>query len=307
MFMSKLSVVINTKNAAKTLERTLESVKSFADEIVLVDMESTDDTLKIAKKFSAQIFEHKDVGYVEPARNFAISKAKGSWILILDADEELGSELKRVINRIITGEVSENAQADCYYLARKNLIFGKWIQHSGWWPDYQLRLFKSGYVEWLDDIHSIPVTQGVVKQFPARESLAILHHNYESVHDFLQRLNRYTDIQAENLKNAKTKPKKQEILAAFTQEFLSRFFAQDGIKDGSYGLSLSLLQAMSEAVVGMKLEFDQDSQVDYSVLSTLESMRSFQKDLNYWIADYHVAHGGGLKKLYWQFRRKFKL
>ncbi|MEN8252822.1 MAG: glycosyltransferase family 2 protein [Patescibacteria group bacterium] len=300
----KLSVVINTKNAAKTLEKTLKSVSDFADEVVVVDMESSDKTLKIAKKYKARIFKHKDLGYVEPARNFAISKAKGSWIFILDADEELDDEIKRVAKSIVSDEVGEAFKADCYYIPRKNLIFNKWIKHTGWWPDYQLRFFKKGHVEWLDEIHSFPITQGVVKQLPAKEELAILHHNYEAVSDFITRLNRYSEIQAKEI--IKSDGAKHDIFDSFSGEFLSRLFAQDGIRDGAHGLSLSLLQAMNEAVIQMKVGFEKKED-DFDSRNLIFSLRKFQKDLNYWLADYELLHSSGFKKIYWRLRRKLKL
>ena len=101
--MSKISVVINTLNEEKNLPRVLASVKKLADEIVVVDMESNDKTREIARKAGARVFKHKRMGYVEPARNFAIGKAKSEWILILDADElvteTLAKKLKGISNK----------------------------------------------------------------------------------------------------------------------------------------------------------------------------------------------------------------
>lgn len=300
----KLSVVINSKNSAKTLERTLKSAFDLADELVVVDMESTDSSLEIAKKYKAKIYKHKDVGYVEPARNFAISKASGDWIFVLDSDEELTSELRRVIRLIVNDEIGEALKADCYYVPRKNIIFEKWIQHTGWWPDYQLRLFKKGYVKWLDEIHSFPITRGIVKQFPGKEELAIVHHEYQSVEQFISRLNRYTSIKAESLNKAKLGSNKQPF-KVFGDEFLSRLFARRGIEDGVHGISLSLLQAMYEAVVQIKVIFDQKQDGHLSSRETILSLRKFQRDLDYWIADYEVSHSKGFKKLIWKLRRKF--
>ena len=328
MFMNKLSVVINTKNAAKTLAQTLESVKDWAEEIVVVDMKSTDETVQIARKFGAKVYEHQDVGYVEPARNFATGKAKGDWILILDADEEVGTQLKKAIQKIIDQDAKEDevearlgligvlSGADAYYLARKNMIFGKWIEHTLWWPDYQLRLFKKSVVDWPDEIHAVPVTKGEVRQLPAKEELAILHHNYATVSEFVERMNRYTGIQAETFKNLKSEARNQkqilnpksEILNAFFNEFLTRYFAGQGYQDGLHGLSLSLLQAMYQSVAEMKSLEDQGAYLNPQP-STFnhQIFRKFQQDLNYWLADYQAHKAKGLKKLYWQLRRKFKL
>src|SRR3989344_1654842 len=99
--MVRISVVINTLNEEKNLPRALTSVKSFADEVVVVDMYSDDKTQDLARKFGAKVYEHERTNYVEPARNFAISKATGEWILILDADEELQTSLREEILEVV--------------------------------------------------------------------------------------------------------------------------------------------------------------------------------------------------------------
>ena len=168
----KLSVVITTKNAATTLERTLESVK-FADEIVVVDMMSTDETVRIARKFTDNIFTTPDVGYVEPARNFSLSKARGEWILVVDADEVISETLRDYLLELL----ATDSDIASYSLARKNLIFGDWVQTAGWWPDYQPRLFRRGKVIWSDLLHSKPAIDGKSEKLPDKAELAIEHHN----------------------------------------------------------------------------------------------------------------------------------
>jgi len=301
-----LSVVINTKNVEKTLEKTLKSVK-FADEIVIVDMMSRDKTIEIASKYTENIFSYKDVGYVEPARNFAISKASGKWILIVDADEEVPVALKKVLEKIIKEDEQEAKIADCYYIPRKNLIFDKWIKDTGWWPDMVLRFFKKGFVEWSDEIHSIPITKGNVRELSAVEEIALVHHNYQHVSQFIERMNRYTDIQAKDF-NTKVEGEitSKAIFKKFYSEILSRFFAQRGVNDGVHGLSLSLLQGLSEAVVAMKTwetkGFKQTDRGDEEDL--IEEVYNFKKELSYWLANWKVENNTGLKKVVWRIRRK---
>ena len=117
-----ISVVINTRNEEKNLPRCLASVKGLADEIVVTDMESIDKTVEIAKKAGAKVFKHKQTGYVEPARNYAISKATGEWILILDADEETPPSLVKKLKQLV-----KTGKADYYRLPRKNIVFGRWL------------------------------------------------------------------------------------------------------------------------------------------------------------------------------------
>lgn len=305
----KLSVVINTKNAENTLENTLKSVK-FADEIIIVDMKSEDKTVEIAEKYTDKIFAHKDVGYVEPARNYAIKKATGDWILIVDADEEVPQELRKVIQGILKTEASKEETADCYYIPRKNLIFNKAIEQTGWWPDYVLRLFKKGYVSWSDEIHSVPITKGEVKELPAVTEIALIHHNYQHVNQYVDRLNKYTTIQSEELATELEKEQVEVdgsyIAKKFYSEFLSRFFAQRGVNDGTHGLALSLLQGLSEATVAIKswekAGFSESNRAQEE--ETIAELSQFNKELAYWIANWHVDNTSGIKQIVWKIRRK---
>lgn len=241
-------MVINTLNEEKNLTRAIASVKTLAHEIVVVDMKSTDATVAIAKKAGAKVYEYRRTGYVEPARNFAISKTLGPWVLVLDADEEIPKTLSEKLTKI-----SEKSKADYYRLPRKNIIFGKWMKHSRWWPDYNIRFFKKDYVVWNEVIHAVPMTQGIGVDIPAKEGLAITHHNYNSIEQYLERMNRYTSVQAKILLEGKHKFIWKDVITKPSAEFFSRYFAGEGYKDGLHGLALSLLQATSELIVYLKV------------------------------------------------------
>ena len=297
-----LSVIITTKDHESIINRALKSVK-FADEIVIVDLESTDDTVKICRKYTDKIYQHKNLGYVEPIRNFSISKATGDWILIIDADEEISPSLKKTISSIIKAE-SQAELPDCFYLPRKNIIFGTWIQKTGWWPDYQLRFFRKNHVDWSDQINSVPITRGEVREFPAKEQFALLHHNYQSISEFIERFNRYSSIQAGE-KKAEKQLTSAEVIEEFASSFLHRLFSQEGIEDGLHGVSLSILQSTADAAVKMKLWEKQGFPQGNQVLNqTLDSLCKFKKELSYWIANSKVKHSSGFKKLVWRLRRK---
>jgi (heptosyl)LPS beta-1,4-glucosyltransferase len=307
-----VSVVINTKNAATTLERTLRTV-GFAQEIIVADMASVDGTLEIAKSFGARCIKVADVGYVEPARNQAIAAAKQPWVLIVDADEEVSEGLQKTIAEIVTGATEPHLVGDCYFIPRKNMIFNAWVQHSGWWPDYQLRLFKTGHVIWKDAIHSQPETRGVVVTLSAEENAALIHHNYSNISEFITRLDRYTSIEAQlkRPKNVSLTITPADIWRSFSDDFLSRFFAQHGYRDGQHGLSLSLLQAWYQSLTLLKrwekAGFPVDQARDEETRQVMAALRHFQRDLSYWLADYEVTHRSGLSQLWWRLRRKLKV
>lgn len=243
-----ISVVINTRNEERNLERCLKSVKDWADEIMVVDQHSTDNTVKIAKKFGAKVFQHEHTVYVEPARNFALSKASGEWIFLIDADEEVPQTLVEKLKEIAAAE-----KADFVEIPRKNIIFGKWIEHSRWWPDYLVRFFKKGKVKFLEQIHQPPQTEGKGLKLEAEEKNALIHYNFQTISQFIERLNRYTEIQAEELFQKGYCFDWKDLMIKPTNEFLSRFFAGEGYKDGVHGFVLASLQAFSEFVVYLKV------------------------------------------------------
>jgi glycosyltransferase involved in cell wall biosynthesis len=243
-----LSVVICTWNEQESLPRVVASVKDLADEIIVVDTESSDHTVEVAKKLGCKVFHHKNTGIVEPVRNFSISKAKEDWILLLDADEEVSVTLANAIRQT----VSQN-KVDFCRIPRKNIIFNKWIRSAHWWPDYVYRLFKKGSVVWDDTIHSIPTTKGVGFDYPVDENYSLTHYNYTTVSQFLQRLDRYTDHQLKHLQASNYRFIWKDLISKPFSEFIRQYFARSGYKDGAHGLALSMLMAFSELVLYLKV------------------------------------------------------
>ena len=298
-----ISVVLVVKNQEKELERALKSVK-FADEIIVVDNYSTDKTNQVARKFTKRVLKApKAHNFVEPLRNWSIDQAKSDWVLVLDADEEISVSLAKKIQQII----NDPQAAEVYALPRKNLIFGQFMTHSGWWPDYQWRLFKKGYVSWGKKIHQAPNIKGQVVQLAADEELAIVHHNYQTVEGFVNRVNRYTTIEAEQLVGQKA-IRAQDLTAALSDELVRRLFVNQGIDDGLHGLALALLQAYYQLLVKLKVWQKQDfSDRSNQQEEVVLALRQAQATLNYWLADYHWQHSHGWRKIYWQIRRKWKI
>ena len=291
---AKISVVINTLNEESNIERAIKSV-DWADEIIVCDMYSEDGTTEIAKKLGAKIFFHKKEEYVEPARNFAISKAANEWILILDADEVITETLARRLQEI----ANMTKQIDYVRIPMKNIIFGHFMRYSGWWPDYKVRFFKKGQVRWMDKIHRPPETLGQGLDLPADEKFALVHYNYDTVSQFVEKMGRYTTIQAKELKDEGYKFDWNDLFEKPLGEFLSRFFANEGYKDGLHGLALGLLQAFSFLVLYLKLwEMDKFKEQDI-VLRQLEVQKEKSAEaINYWIK--RSKHPGSL------FERIFK-
>ncbi|MBI2029096.1 glycosyltransferase family 2 protein [Candidatus Gottesmanbacteria bacterium] len=245
--MNNISVVIHTYNSASTLRNCLNSVK-WTNEIIIIDMGSVDETLKIAKKYKSKIYFFKYTGYVEPARNFGISKVKNKWVLILDSDETISVKLK---SKLI--EISKQDRIDFVLIPRKNIIFNKWIKYTGWWPDHKIRFFKKSSVRWTRQIHDVPSTIGKSLLLPPHEAYSIHHENYQSISQFIERLNRYTNIESRKiLKNGENVDTYTPFRKA-SKEFIQRFYMSEGYKDGFIGLLLSVLMSFYQFIAYAKV------------------------------------------------------
>jgi len=275
--MVKISVIINTWNEEENIKRCLESVRRIANEIIVVDMYSKDRTVAIAKKLGAKVFFYKYMSYADPAKNFAFRQAQGDWILSLDADEEIPPLLAKMLQ-----DLAQDSKDLAYFrIPRKNIIFGKWIKHSRWWPDYVIRFFKKGAVRWSEKIHSVPLTRGEGRDLEAKEVNAIVHHHYQSISQYLERMNRYTGIQAEELIKTGYKFRWQDMLRKPMGEFLSRFFVGEAYKDGLHGLVLALLQAFSEMIKYIKV-WEKEKFIEQDISSYHEVLEENINDYLHW-------------------------
>jgi len=294
-----LTVIVHTRNSAATLLSCLESVHDWADEILVVDQSSTDDTVKIAKKLGAQILSQPPIGYVEPSRQIALDAVKTYWTCILDADEELPAAVRQNIVTLLQAPTN-----DVYALPRKNMIFGKWA-HGGWWPDYQIRLFKTGTVRWPPQLHAQPVILGTAEQLPAKEEWAILHHNYTDIDSFVQRALRYSDIAVEEVLAGKREVLNHPI-ESYLRDFMRWHYAEGGKRDGTLGLSLSSLQSFFEVLVLTKYwEKKKFPALDIQPFSPL--LDEIADDAFYWRMRDRWENTTGWKKWFYRFRMKLRL
>jgi (heptosyl)LPS beta-1,4-glucosyltransferase len=269
----------------------------LADEIIVVDMHSEDKTRKIARQFGAKVFLHERTGYVEPARNFAISKARGEWILVLDADEKIGRSLAKRLKEIAE---ARDSNVDYVLMPRKNIIFGKWIQNSRWWPDYLPRFFRKGKVIWPKQIHQKPELKGNIFTLPDSEKLAIVHYNYNSLDQFLDRARRYAEVQAtELIKEKKYKLSAADLVLKPLGEFLSRFFSGGGYRDGIHGLALAILQSYATALIYLKV-WEKRKYVEKNIeaqrINNIFKQAVYQ--LEYWRSLWWIGRCKGIKKKY---------
>lgn len=281
--MATLSVVVSVFNGEKYLSQCLTSVKDIADEIIVVDHQSSDNSLTIAKKFTKKIYSQKNNPEdIDRQKNFGFEKATSDWILSLDADERVTPELAQEIK-----EVLGSPEVNGYYIPRKNIIFGKWIQHTGWYPDYQLRLFKTGKGKFVKQhVHEDVQVDGQTAKFVS----PFIHEAYQSIAQFLQRgLLVYAPNEAKAMRDNGYVFSFADAIRFPVKEFLSRFFAREGYKDGFHGLVLSLLMsAYHFAVFAYLWEYEKFKEHEESINIFSEEIKASAKDLRYWLSSVKI-------------------
>ncbi len=242
-----ISVVINTYNASRHLAKTLESAKGF-DEIVVCDMESTDDTTEIALRHGCRVvnFPKKDHVSAEPARTFAIQSARCKWVLVVDADELITPELKDYLYDAIKS-------SDCprgLWLPRKNFFMGRFM-HC-YYPDYILRFFIKEGTVWPPNVHTFPIVQGETKKLSAkRKDLALIHLANDSVATTIQKTNQYTEN--EITKRAKKHYGTAALIFRPIFRFFKAYIIKRGFMDGTPGLICAMQQAYYQFVMVSKI------------------------------------------------------
>jgi glycosyltransferase involved in cell wall biosynthesis len=275
----QLSVVIITHNEEANIGRTLASVQSLvADgkgEMIVVDSGSTDRTVEIAKAMGAKVFIEEWKGYAAQ-KNSAFDKAQGDWVLSLDADEEVETDLLAAMETTFAGWAIVDAYArpkgysprsvhgdfkiwhelddanslntDCYFdgflLRRKNLFLGKWIKHGGFWPDPKLRLFRRGLgrVEERVVHETVTIDKGIAA--PMWKG-ALLHHSYPILSDYLDHMNRYSSLGAEMVAaKGQVRFSVFNIVLRPAATFVYNYFFRLGFLDGREGLLLHLYHAV---------------------------------------------------------------
>jgi glycosyltransferase involved in cell wall biosynthesis len=226
--------VIITRNEEKRLGPCLASL-TWADEIVVVDAESTDRTVEIARRFTDRIVVRPWPGFAAQ-KNFAAEQARSDWILSVDADEEVGPELRAEILGVLAGRPAVHG----YALPRRNIFWGRWIRHGGLYPDWQVRLFRRGRGRFVERaVHESVEVAGEVGRLRA----PLIHRSYESVAQFLERANRYSSLAADDLARSGGGGGLVPLLLRPLGRFATMYVLRGGFLDGTPGFLLAGLYA----------------------------------------------------------------
>ena len=231
--MQKVSVTIITMNEEANIQACLESV-SWADEVLVSDSGSIDRTVEICREYNAKIFNDKWLGFGKQ-KNLIASRAKNNLVLNIDADERVTPDLRKEIETVLN-------QDDCdgYNIPRKNFFGNRWVRYCGWYPDYNLRLYRKDKGSFNErDVHEAVKIDGKVGYLNA----PLVHYTYRDISDYLKRMDRYSTLAAEEMLKNGRKVSYLSILSRPIATFLKMFFLQKGFLEGYRGLILSGLYA----------------------------------------------------------------
>ncbi len=230
-----LSVAIITYNEENTIEVALKSAQ-WADEIVVLDAFSTDNTREICRKYTSKVYSSEWSGFSEQ-KNKALALTSQPWVLVLDADERVSEHLKKEIISLF----NDSPLQDGYYIPRKNFFGKKWIKHGGWWPDHTLRLFRreKGAFEQREVHEAVKVNgrTGFLKN-------PLLHYTYRDIDDYVMRMQTYSTLAAKELLKQGRRACFLDVLFRPPATFFRMLCLQMGILDGIYGILLAWLYSV---------------------------------------------------------------
>lgn len=232
--MPSLSVVIITRNEAANIRGALESV-AWADECVVVDSGSTDETARIARETGARVETHPWAGYAAQ-KNHATALAAHDWVLSLDADERVTPALADEICAVLASA----PPARGYRIPRVTRYLGRWIRSTDWYPDPQLRLYDRRHAHWADVlVHESVVLEGS----PGRLHGELEHHPYRDIAHHLRTIDRYTSLAAEQMRKNGRRAGVSDLALQAPAAFLRNYLLRGGVRDGAAGLLVSILNS----------------------------------------------------------------
>lgn len=238
MVPERVSLIVITKNEEANIADCLRSA-DFVDEAVVVDALSEDGTAEIASRLGARVIVEPWRGYAA-AKNRALELAFGPWVLSLDADERLSPELKQEILRVLS---QTDPKVSGYLIPRRSLFLGRWMKASGFWPDYQLRLFLKEKARFED----VPVHESVkVLGDTGRLQFPIMHYAYLSLDQYFEKMLRYARLSAAQVA-AKKRVGMGSVFGHGLAMFMKRYIQKLGFLEGPQGFALALLSAFHES------------------------------------------------------------
>jgi len=251
LILTQFSIIIITKNAATHIEACLASV-AWADEIIVVDCGSTDNTVALCRPFTNKIFVTNDWPGFGIQKNRALAKATGEWILSIDADERVTIALQQEIKHL-----TKNSTYTAFRISRQSSYCGRWIKHSGWSPDYVIRLFRRNCAHFSDDlVHEVlQVLQGNIGTLKT----PLLHYSFNSLEEVLEKINSYSSANALKYLEQGQKSSLTKAISHGLWAFIRTYIVRGGFLDGREGFMLAVSNAEGTYYRYLKLLYLQES------------------------------------------------
>ena len=251
--MARISGVVIALNEAEQLHYALGTLVPWCDEVIVVDQHSDDDTAAIAERLGATVYQHERTGGIaDPARRFAVSRAKGDWILILDADEMVPPTLARHLRELADAD----PPVDVVMVPRANVILGRWLRYGSNWPSRHARFFRPGSLQMTDRIHKsiVPAPGARRRPLAADPGLAIWHFPGGNLSDLVRKVDRYTDIEARQAyARGRRVTGPRELLLDAGIYFWRQYLRGRGYRDGTMGLAVAVTRTYYRVLTAAKL------------------------------------------------------
>ncbi|MEX1295581.1 MAG: glycosyltransferase family 2 protein [Candidatus Limnocylindrales bacterium] len=251
--MARISGVVIALNEAHQLHYALSTLTPWCDEVIVVDQHSEDDTARIAEELGASVYQHERTGGIaDPARRFAVGKATGDWVFILDADEMVPPTLATHLRAL----VEPDPEIDVVLIPRANIILGRWIRHGNNWPSRHARFFRPGSLLMTDRIHNsiVPAPGTRRHKLAADPALAIWHFPGGNLSDLVRKVDRYTDIEA---RQAYARGRRVngplDLFGDATRYFWRQYVRGRGYRDGTLGLAVAITRTYYRVLTAAKL------------------------------------------------------
>ncbi len=245
----KISGLINTWNEAETIRYAVESLRSWCDEVLVVDQQSSDDTVRIARACGAKVIEVEATGYVEIIREMSVAMTEHDWVMVLDSDELVHPNLGRRLRQI-----AETGEANVVRIPRRNIILGREMEHGQWWPNAKRRFFHKDFIDIRVEMHGgFHAAEGATEiMLPMDRDCCLWHYSYHNIADVVWKSQRYTTVQAWQRSRSGRRPGPRRWFRVALRQAWKEFVRGRAWRDGAPGIAVSVVRIMDRFLVQAK-------------------------------------------------------
>lgn len=245
----KISGLINTWNEAETIRYAVELLRSWCDEVLVVDQQSSDDTVRIARACGAKVIEVEATGYVEIIREMSVAMTEHDWVMVLDSDELVHPNLGRRLRQI-----AETGEANVVRIPRRNIILGREMEHGQWWPNAKRRFFHKDFIDIRVEMHGgFHAAEGATEiMLPMDRDCCLWHYSYHNIADVVWKSQRYTTVQAWQRSRSGRRPGPRRWFRVALRQAWKEFVRGRAWRDGAPGIAVSVVRIMDRFLVQAK-------------------------------------------------------